>query len=167
MHTCILTAYREKSPSRYSSWATLHLCYKHFWNSCCRIAFSVFQCWGIMKHILKNCDSDYRNWIQIKWKFPNEDYTDKIAFHTFKVWGFLSHRLNLDRARCRNHELAYLACILGSIIGHIFLFTKGWCLRGSRDNNRWRGYSWCRLGTCRWHSWGSNLPTVPLLLLHT
>jgi len=46
MHTCILTAYWEGSPSRYYSWAAMHLvqrcCHwsKHFWNTCCGTAFS-------------------------------------------------------------------------------------------------------------------------------
>jgi hypothetical protein len=45
-YTCMLTACWEGSPSKYSPWATVHLveqcchCWKHFWNSCCRIAFS-------------------------------------------------------------------------------------------------------------------------------
>jgi len=39
------TAYWEGSPLKYSPWAAMHLtqqcchCWKHFWNSCCRIAF--------------------------------------------------------------------------------------------------------------------------------
>jgi len=46
LHTCILTAYWEGSPSKSSTWAPVHLaqrrwhCWKHVWNSCYGIAFS-------------------------------------------------------------------------------------------------------------------------------
>jgi hypothetical protein len=45
-HTCMLTAYWEGSPYKYSPWTAVHLaqrcshCWKCFWNSCCGIAFS-------------------------------------------------------------------------------------------------------------------------------
>jgi hypothetical protein len=56
-HTCILRAYWEVSPSKYWPWAAMHLvqrcclCWKHFWNSCCGIAFSdVVTCFGCLQY---------------------------------------------------------------------------------------------------------------------
>jgi hypothetical protein len=45
-HICTLTTFWDRSPSKYSPWAAMHLaqrcchCWKYFWNSCCGITFS-------------------------------------------------------------------------------------------------------------------------------
>jgi hypothetical protein len=89
-HICVLTPYREGSPLKYSPWATTQLtqryfhCWKHFWNSCCIIAFSAiiefFRClqypeiFVILRQILvlETARSHSE---------PNEGYRVSVPFH--------------------------------------------------------------------------------------
>jgi hypothetical protein len=59
-HTCVLTAYWEGSPSKYSPSVAMHSaqrcchCWKHFWNSSCGMTFSAVLTFLYIFNILKS-----------------------------------------------------------------------------------------------------------------
>jgi len=107
-HTCVCTVYWEDSSSKYSLWAAMHLaqwcchCWKHFWNSCCGIAFSAIVTFFWMSSIPWNLCS-FKQTLFLERARSHSEPNQGIGwmFHFSKL--FLDQKL-LGRSPC---ELEY------------------------------------------------------------